>query len=147
MSPRSTTLMPSSGSMTSFSASSTASKSVGASAVTMGLAYARIGQIAVVALVFEALGELGAALFSHAAVHENVHEVGVDVAKDASVVRDQQHAQARGLVGTVDALRDDLERVDVEARVGLVENGELRLEQLELKDLVTLLLTAGESLV
>ncbi len=40
-----------------------------------------------------------------------------------------------------------LQRVDVEAGVGLVEHGELRLEQLELEDLVALLLAAREALV
>ena len=47
----------------------------------------------------------------------------------------------------VDALGDDAQRVDVEAGVGLVEDGDLRLEQLELQDLVALLLAAGEALV
>ena len=62
-------------------------------------------------------------------------------------MRDQQHAEVGGLLGAVDALRDDLERVDVEAGVGLVEHRELRLEQLELQDLVALLLAAREALV
>src|SRR6202012_3359564 len=102
MSPRSTTLTPSSGSMTSLSPSSTASKRVGASAETMCLLYARavefrwlravpvgpaaLAGVPVVALVFEALGELRAALLGDAAIHEDVHEVWVDVAEDARVV-------------------------------------------------------------
>ena len=47
----------------------------------------------------------------------------------------------------VDALGHDPQRVDVEAGVGLVEDRDLRLEQLELQDLVPLLLAAGEALV
>ena len=47
----------------------------------------------------------------------------------------------------VDPVGHDLERVDVEARVGLVEDRERRVEQLELDDLVALLLAAGEALV
>ena len=45
------------------------------------------------------------------------------------------------------ACRDDAQRIDVEARVGLVEDGEVGLEDRHLEDLVALLLTAGESLV
>jgi len=46
-----------------------------------------------------------------------------------------------------DAVGDDLEGVDVEAGVGLVEDGELRLEHRHLEDLVALLLAAGEAFV
>ena len=54
---------------------------------------------------------------------------------------------ALGAAHRVDAVGDDLERVDVEARVGLVENRQLRLEQRHLEDLVALLLAAREPLV
>ena len=47
----------------------------------------------------------------------------------------------------VDALRHDAQRVDVEARVGLVEDRDLRLQQRHLQHLVALLLAAGEALV
>ena len=40
-----------------------------------------------------------------------------------------------------------LQRVDVEARVGLVEHRQLRLEHRHLEDLVALLFAAGEALV
>src|ERR1700712_5220412 len=90
----STMLTPSSGSMTSFSASSTASKSVGASAETMALDYARWREIAVVTLIFEAVGKLRSALLGHTAVDEYVDEVRVDVAENPRVVSDQQHAEA-----------------------------------------------------
>ena len=52
-----------------------------------------------------------------------------------------------GRAQRVDAVGDDPQRVDVEARVGLVEDGELRLEHRHLEDLVALLLAAGEALV
>ncbi len=48
---------------------------------------------------------------------------------------------------SIDAFRNDLQRVDVETRVGLVEDSDARLQQLELQDLVPLLLAAGEALV
>ena len=47
----------------------------------------------------------------------------------------------------VDALRDDLERVDVETRVGLVEDRDARLQHRHLQDLDALLLPAGEPVV
>src|SRR5665647_3393000 len=147
MSPRSTILMPSSGSMTSLSASSISSKRAGLSVEAMLLAYDRIGQKAIVALVFEAVGELGATLLGDPPVDEHVHEIGLDVAQDSRVVRDEQDAEAGVLLGAVHALGDNLERVDVEAGVGLVEHGELGAEQFELQDLVALLLAAGEALV
>ena len=81
------------------------------------------------------------------AVDEHVHEVGLDVSQDARVVGDEQHAETGVRLRAVDALGDDLERVDVEAGVGLVEHREVRLQQLELQDLVALLLAAREALV
>jgi hypothetical protein len=44
-------------------------------------------------------------------------------------------------------LRDDPQRVDVEAGVGLVEDRDVRLEDRHLHDLVALLLAAAEALV
>src|SRR5689334_2774243 len=98
MRPRSTTLIPSSGSMTSLSASVTSSNFSGVSVAVMAailrLSVGRgLGQRrdeAVVALVLEALGELGAALLDDPSRDHDVHEVGVDVAEDARVVRDEQ---------------------------------------------------------
>ena len=81
---------------------------------------------AVVALGLEAVGQLGAALLGDPAVDEDVDEVGLDVAQDARVVRDEQDADAGALLGAVDALGDDPQRVDVEAGVGLVEDRDLR---------------------
>ena len=45
----------------------------------------------------------------------------------------------------VDAVGDDLERVDVEAGIGLVEHRKPRLKQRHLQNLVALLLAAGEA--
>src|SRR3954470_20243389 len=102
---------------------------------------------AVVALVLQLLGELLAALLDDAAVDEDVHEVGLDVAQDAGVVRDEQNPDLAARADPVDALGDDAQGVDVETGVGLVEDRHLGLEQLELYDLVALLLAAGEALV
>ena len=59
----------------------------------------------------------------------------------------QHDAHVVSLVSAVHALGHNLQSVDVQAGVGLVENGELGLEQLELQNLVALLLTTGEALV
>ena len=60
---------------------------------------------------------------------------------------DEQRAGLPGRADPVDALGHDAQGVDVEAGVGLVQDGDLGLEQLELQDLVALLLAAGEALV
>ena len=108
---------PGSGSRPAARASSSSVKGAAANSGLDGL-----GEEAVVALGLEAVGELRAALLGDPAVDEDVHEVGLDVAQDARVVGDEQHADAGGLLGAVDALGDDAQRVDVEAGVGLVED-------------------------
>ena len=115
--------------------------------VHSGHAQAAAFTYGVVAVGLELVRELGAALGDDAAVDEHVDEVGLDVAQDARVVRDEQDAHVAAARDAVDALGDDLERVDVEAGVGLVEDRDLRLQQLHLQDLVALLLAAGEALV
>src|SRR2546428_190986 len=100
----------------------------------------------VIALPLELEGQLLAAGLHDAAVEEHVDVVRLDVLQEPLVVRHQDH----GVVGTpqaVHALRDGLERVDVEARVRLGPDGELPLQPGPLEDLVPLLLAAGEALV
>ena len=52
-----------------------------------------------------------------------------------------------GLRWRVHSARDDAQGVDVEAGVGLVQDGQRRFENRHLQDLVALLLAAGEPLV
>ena len=60
---------------------------------------------------------------------------------------DDEHAEV-GLAGDrVDPVGDGVERVDVQARVGLVEDGDLGALERELEDLQALLLAAREALV
>ena len=106
----------------------------------------RLGE-ALVAVGFELVGQFGAAGLDDATAEEHVHELRLDVAQDAGVVRDQQDAAVLGFGVAVDALADHAQRVDVQAGVGLVEDRDLRLEQTELQDLVALLLAAGEAFV
>ncbi len=95
----------------------------------------------------ELVGELLTTGLGDAAPDEHVHVVGLDVLQDARVVRDEQDAGLAGGADPVDALGHHPQRVDVEAGVGLVQDGDPGLEQLELQDLVALLLSAGEALV
>ncbi len=60
---------------------------------------------------------------------------------------DDQHAGAVPGRDAVHALGDDADGVDIEAAVGLVEDGECRPEHGQLQDLGPLLLAAGESFV
>src|SRR5665647_1974312 len=101
----------------------------------------------VVALVLQAVGELTPTLLDDLAIDEDVDEVGLDVAQYPGVVRDQQDTDVTAGRNAVDAFGDHLERVDVEPGVGLVQDGQLRVQQLHLEDLVSLLLATGETLV
>ena len=60
---------------------------------------------------------------------------------------DDQGAEALLVVQALDALGDRPQRVDVEARVGLVEDRDIGREHRHLQDLGALLLAAGEAVV
>ncbi len=75
-----------------------------------------------------------------------MHEVGHDVVQQTLVVRDDH----RGVLGRMKfrhARGHDAQGVDVEARIGLVQNGQRRIEHRHLENLVLLLLAARETLV
>ena len=80
----------------------------------------------------------------HAPVGEHMHPVRNDVVQEPLVMGDDEHG-AIGTAQRVHALGDDAQGVDVEARIGLVEDAERRIEQRHLQDLVPLLLAAGEA--
>ena len=107
---------------------------------------AGLAQDGCVALVLEAQGEVLAARGDDAAVRQDVDVVGRDVVEQALVVRDEEHPEVGAELG-VDALGDDAQGIDVEARVGLVEDGELGLQDGHLEHLEALLLAAREALV
>ena len=65
-------------------------------------------------------------------LHHNVHAIDVDVLQDAGVVRDDDERAVAGLAVLLDAAGHDAERVDVEAGVGLVQDGQFRLEKQKL---------------
>ena len=99
-----------------------------------------------VALVLEPEGQVLAAALDDPALGEDVDEVRGDVVQQPLVVGDQEDAELR-VEHRVDALGDDPQRVDVEARVRLVEDRDLRLEDGHLEHLQPLLLAAAEALV
>ena len=107
---------------------------------------AGLAQDRAVALALEAERQVLAAALDDPALGQHVDEVGGDVVQQALVVRDQQDAEVR-VEHRVDALGDDPQGVDVEARVGLVEDRHLRLEHRHLEHLEALLLAAREALV
>src|SRR5215204_2277773 len=84
---------------------------------------------ALVALGLEAVGELGTAGLDDATVDQQVHAVGLEVVEGALVVGDGQHAQVGLLLAhLLHAASHRLERIDVETRIGLVEDGQVGLE-------------------
>src|SRR5882762_2000754 len=80
----------------------------------------------VVALSLELVRQLGASRLDDAAVDQHMHELRLDVVQDPLVVRDQEHPEI-GAGERVHAFRNDPKRVDVEPRVGLVEDRDLGL--------------------
>src|SRR5215212_5999257 len=81
------------------------------------------------------------------AVNKHMDEVRLDVAQNPGVVRDQQDATIALSREAVDTIGHNSQSVDVQAGVGLVQDRESWVQQLQLNDLVTLLLTARETLV
>src|SRR6266436_2193804 len=75
---------------------------------------------------------------------QHMYPIGLDIIEEALVVGDQDD-RAVGCALLVDTARNRLERVDVEAAVGLVEDRQTRLQHRHLKDLVALLLAARKT--
>jgi hypothetical protein len=73
-----------------------------------------------------------------------VHHIGLELGEQAVVVRDRQHPEAVVVGGLLDAAGAGPQGVDVEAGVGLVEDGELRTQDRQLQGLVPLLLPARQ---
>src|SRR5262245_36851101 len=92
-----------------------------------------------VASFLELERQLLAARPHNPSIGKHVHDVGHDVVQQPLIVRDQQKS-AIGISHRVHALRHDLQRIDIEARVRFVENGQPGLEYRNLEALVALLL-------
>ena len=104
------------------------------------------GQDRGVAVLLEPQGQVLAAAGDDAPGRQDVDHVRLDVVEQALVVGDHQHAHVRVEHG-VHALGHDAQGVDVQARVGLVEDRHLGLQDGHLEHLEALLLAAGEALV
>src|SRR5919109_1723257 len=99
-----------------------------------------------VALGLELASLVRAAAADDPAAHQHVDVVGGYVVEDALVVGDQQQPQVwTGQL--IDPRGHGLQRVDVEPRVGLVEDGDGGLQHRQLERLHPLLLPPGEPLV
>src|SRR5687768_12763944 len=83
--------------------------------------------------------ELPPARADEHAVAEHVHEIGNDVIEQTLVMRHHDERAIRR-AHRIHAARDDLERIDIEARISFVENRERRLEHGHVEDFVALLL-------
>src|SRR5262245_13459791 len=99
-----------------------------------------------VTLLFELEGELLSTRTDDSTVGEDVDEVRHDVIEQTLIMRDQQKRAIRAPHG-VHTGGDNLQRVDIEARIGFIENAEARFEYGHLKNLVAFLLAARETLV
>src|SRR5215207_10067175 len=73
-----------------------------------------------------------------------MYPVRYDVIQQPLIVGDDDRGTVRP-AQSVDAACDDAQRVDIQARVSLVENGQLWLEDRHLEDLVPLLFSAGKA--
>src|SRR3569623_838798 len=81
-----------------------------------------------------------------AAVRQHVHMIWHDVIEQALVMGNHHEGAVIAAQG-IDAFGDDLERIDVEAGIGFVENTQRRLQQSHQQYLVAFLLAAGETFV
>src|SRR2546425_559251 len=99
-----------------------------------------------VAFLFELQRQVFPAGLDDAAVRQNVNEVRNDIVQQPLVVRHHDDG-ALGTAQRIDAVRHDPQSVDVETRVGLVKDGEPRLEHGHLENFVPLLLSAREAFV
>src|SRR5712692_12063410 len=75
-----------------------------------------------------------------------MHKVRSDIVQYTLVVGNQQNAQV-WTRERIHAFGHDLESVDVQARVGLVHQGDLRLKQSHLENLSSFLLAARETII
>ena len=76
-----------------------------------------------------------------------MHKLGLNITQDAGIVRNQHNTHIIFLVSTVHAGRHDFKSINVKAGVSFIKNTELGLQKLQLQNLMTFLLTAGETFI
>ena len=91
------------------------------------------------------IDEFLAAALDDLSVDEDVGMSDIECLEDGRVMGDDEERLALLLLELLDALGDDADGVDVQTGVGLVEDGEVRVKDEELKDLGLFLFTAGET--
>src|ERR1700730_15135844 len=89
-------------------------------------------------------GELFSAGLHDATLRKHMHHIRDDVVEQALIMGDDHEAALRCAQG-VHPFGNDFERIDIEARISLVQHAKPRLQHCHLQDLVALLLAAGES--
>ena len=99
-----------------------------------------------VTLFFQLQGQFFAPAANDPSLYHDVDMIGNDVIEQALVMRDDKNPAIRAAHG-INAVGDDLERVDIEAAVGFVEDRVFRFEHGQLQNFVPLLFAAGKSFV
>ena len=97
-------------------------------------------------MLLNLLGEFWTTRLDDTAFIEHMDKLRLDHLQQTVVVGDDDTGCLRRLE-FVHTLCHDTHRIDIKARVGLVEDAQLRLEHCHLEDLITLLLTTAEALV
>src|SRR5450759_3357481 len=111
-----------------------------------GCSMPRLGFHRAIALLFQFQRQFRAARTHDASIHQHVDKVRNDVVQQALVVSYHDDG-ALWVAHGIDALGHDLQRVNVQARIGLVQDRQLRLQHGHLQDLVALFLAAREAFV
>ncbi len=75
---------------------------------------------------------------------ENVNLVRHDIGQQALIVGDDEERAFSGAQG-IDAIGDNLQRINVETAIGFIQYGKARVEHGHLQDFIALLLTTGEA--
>src|SRR5579875_1814950 len=99
-----------------------------------------------IAVGLELDGQVGAPGAYDPAASQDVHPVGNEVVEETLVVSDEQRGAVRA-AHRADTSGHDSQSVDVETRIGLIQNGQSRFEDQHLEYLVTFALPAGEPVV
>ena len=77
-------------------------------------------------MFFEMKSQVRSARFNNSPIHHDVDELRFDVIQQALIMRDDQHAQI-GSAQRIDAFCDNAQGIDIQTRIGLIQNGDLGL--------------------
>ena len=89
--------------------------------------------------VFQVQCQIRPAKFNNSSTQHHMDVIGLDVVQQALIVCDDQHTHVLAHQG-IDAVCNDAQRVDIQTGIGLIQDGDLRLERCHLQDLGALFL-------